>query len=63
MKELKKMLIEWLCKEYSLEEATRDINEAEIRIKGNEIKIMYKGGAEDILNLVTETKEVLIQVK
>ena len=44
MKELKQMLVDNLLDEYPLKEAVRDVNEAEIQIKGNDIHVIWSSG-------------------
>jgi hypothetical protein len=60
MKELKQMIIDFLSKEYHVEEATRQVNEAEIIIKGNHITVKYVNGNYDRFEIViTETLKLL----
>lgn len=62
MEQLKKMLIDYLCAEYSLDESTQQIEEAEIRIKGKNIEIIYKNGISEKLVYAAVTKYELVRV-
>lgn len=53
MKELKNLIINQLCEEYSVLEATNQVENAEIIIKGNIIKVIYDNGVMDVFELVT----------
>ena len=44
-------LIEWLCNEYPIEEAKRQISEAKIWEKANVITIQYSNGIKDIVQI------------
>ena len=60
MKELKKMLIDFLLQEYELEDAIRQIGEAEILIKGDLITVKYINGAIDALKVEKIVTEKLV---
>ncbi len=60
MKELKQMIVDDLLIEYPLDEAIKDVDEAEIRIKGNNIQVIWSNGA--IGNYKIEMVEKLILV-
>jgi hypothetical protein len=60
MKELKQMIIDVLCKEYSLEQATEQVNYAEIIIKNNIVKVIYDNGKSDRFKLVVKESLELI---
>jgi hypothetical protein len=49
---MRSTLIKWLCKSYSLEEATNSIDNANISIKGDEITILYDNGIVDIVKII-----------
>ena len=57
---LKKMIIENLCVEYPVEEATEQVNNAEIITKGNNVLITYDNGKSDSLKLITIEKLVFV---
>lgn len=44
-------LIEWLCNEYPIEEAKRQIAEAKIWEKAGVITIQYSNGVKDIVQI------------
>ena len=44
-------LIEWLCSEYTLEEAKRQISEAKIWEKAGVITIQYSNGVKDVVEI------------
>lgn len=52
MKELKKMIIDILCDEYTFDDATEHVNRAEINIKGEYITVKYYNGAVDTFKVV-----------
>ena len=53
MKELKKMIIDILCSEYPIEDATEQVNNAEIIIKGETVRVIYDNGKSDLFKLIT----------
>lgn len=61
MDELKKMLVGFLCNEYTIEDATEQIENAEIVIKNNTIRVNYDNGKSDLLKLVITKKLVAVQ--
>ena len=60
MKELKKMIIDNLCSEYPIGEATEQVNNAEIIIKGETVKVIYDNGKSDLFKLVVSEKLELV---
>jgi hypothetical protein len=56
MKELKKMIIDILCLEYPIEEATAQVNNAEIIIKGETVRVIYDNGKSDLFKLVVSER-------
>ena len=60
MKELKKMIIDNLCSEYSIEEATEQVNNAEIIIKGETVRVIYDNGKSDLFKLVVSERLELV---
>ncbi|HII95190.1 MAG TPA: hypothetical protein HA367_05610 [Candidatus Methanofastidiosum sp.] len=60
MKELKKMIIDNLCSDYSIEDATDQVNRAEIIIKGETVRVNYHTGTSDLFKVVvTEHLELI----
>jgi hypothetical protein len=60
MKELKKMIIDNLCSDYSIEDATEQVNSAEIIIKGDTVRVIYDNGKSDLFKLVTTERLELV---
>ena len=60
MKELKKMIIDNLCSEYPIEEATVQVNNAEIIIKGETVRVIYNNGKSDLFKLVVSERLELV---
>lgn len=60
MKELKKMIIDNLCTEYPIEDATEQVNNAEIHIKGDHVRVIYSNGKSDLFKLITVERLELI---
>jgi hypothetical protein len=60
MKELKKMIIDNLCSDYSIEDATEQVNSAEIIIKGDTVRVIYENGKSDLFKLVTTERLELV---
>jgi len=56
MDEIKKMLIDWLCEEYTIEEATEQVHSAKIKVTGNSGYIIYDNGTKDYFEIVTVKK-------
>jgi len=52
MKTANEILIKWLCEEYSLDEASQQINEARIQNDGNLYTIKYSNGVTDIVEII-----------
>lgn len=52
MKELKQLIIDQLCTEYSLKEAVDSLENAEIRIKGTTVTVIYDNGKSDKYELI-----------
>ncbi len=50
-------LIEWLCSEYPIEEAKRQISEAKIWEKAGVITIQYSNGVKDIVQITEKGVE------
>lgn len=61
MNELIELLIETLCDEYSVDDATEQIANAEIRVKGKRIMVIYDNGKEDYYDVVMKPTLVLIE--
>ena len=53
--DMRSTLIKWLSDEYSLEEATEQIDKASISITGNEVTVLYNNGVYDILKFIGDT--------
>lgn len=60
MKELKKMIIDNLCSEYPIEEATEQVNNAEIIIKGETVRVIYDNDKSDLFKLVVSERLELV---
>ncbi|MBP6512320.1 MAG: hypothetical protein KA347_06605 [Bacteroidia bacterium] len=60
MKELKKLIIDCLCTEYPIEEATRQVNDSTITIKGELVRVQYENGKIDDFKIITTETLVLI---
>jgi hypothetical protein len=60
MKELKKMIVDNLLDEYPLEEAIRDVEEAEIVIKGSAIHVIWSNGVTNDYKIETIERLVLV---
>jgi hypothetical protein len=62
MKELKKMIVDSLLDEYPLEEANcvRDVDEAEIVINGNNVRVIWSNGKTNEYTLVITERLVLV---
>jgi hypothetical protein len=60
MKELKKMIIDNLCSDYSIEDATEQVNSAEIIIKGDTVRVIYDNGKSDLFKVVTTERLELV---
>jgi hypothetical protein len=52
-------LIEWLCDEYPIKEATRQISEAKIWEKAGVITIQYLNGVKDIVEITDNGVELI----
>ena len=50
-------LIEWLCSEYPIEEAKRQISETKIWEKAGVITIQYSNGVKDIVQITEKGVE------
>ena len=61
MNELIELLIETLCDEYSVADATEQIANAEIRVKGKRIMVIYDNGKKDYYDVVMKPTLVLIE--
>lgn len=61
MKQLKQLIVDSLCKEYPLEEAIKQVEEAVITIKKDTITVVYDNGVTDVYKV--ELIEKLIHMR
>ena len=61
MKTTNEILIEWLCEEYSLDEASQQINEARIQTDGNFYIIKYSNGVTDVVEITNNKVKHICQ--
>lgn len=50
------MIIDNLCSEYPIEEATEQVNNAEIIIKGETVRVIYDNSKSDLFKLVVSER-------
>lgn len=60
MKELKKLIIDCLCTEYSLEEATVQVENSTITIKGDLVRVQYDNGVINDFRVIKTESLILM---
>lgn len=60
MEELKELIIEKLCDEYSIEEAIEQVNLARITVNKDFVKVVYDNGVVDLFKLIPTFRLELI---
>ena len=59
--ELKRMIIDNLCSDYSIEDATEQVNNSEILVEGELVRVIYDNGVSNLFKLESIKKLVLVK--
>ena len=60
IEEIKRLIIEALCDEYTIEEAIEQVNSSKITIEGDLVTVIYDNNQRDIFRIIVTTKLKLV---
>jgi hypothetical protein len=60
LKELKEMIIDNLCSDYTIGDATEQVENAEIIVKDDMVRVIYDNGKSDLFKLVVHERLELV---